>query len=269
MDRRNLTAIWHWRRRYPPNRLPVTSSPGSFAPPVARKPVRRRSAAAAVARRVPTARVAALFAEMITPGGGSAPALLVHRLGASFPRSGILEPWPSSRRPRSAAHIEPPAPPEPTAYLWPNDRRRKRSRPEARRVRRPLGLAWYQPLPPARLRPPARRRPAAANTRLTVRRLPPRLAAFLPPPPLPMALFVRQRPPRRQPARSRPRTGERLAALRLCHDPSMAAGMFFRDGPAAASFIHNTTSGAAVQQGSAAFARRGPASAAAWFRSRC
>src|SRR3990167_2125505 len=143
---------------------PAGPSRGSLPPRVARKPVRRRSAAAAVARRVPTARVAALFAEMITPGGGSAPALLVHRLGASSPRSGILEPWPSSRRPRSAAHIEPPAPPEPTAYLWPNDRRRKRSRPEARRVRRPLGLAWYQPLPPARLRPPARRRPPAADT---------------------------------------------------------------------------------------------------------
>src|SRR3990167_5708788 len=164
MDRRNLTAIWHWRRRYPPNRLPGPSPRGSLPPPVARKPVRRRSAAAAVARRVPTARVAALFAEMITPGGGSAPALLVHRLGASFPRSGILEPWPSSRRPRSAAHIEPPAPPEPTAYLWPNDRRRKRSRPEARRGRRALRLAWDQPPPPARLRPPPRRPPPAAET---------------------------------------------------------------------------------------------------------
>lgn len=194
--------------------------------------------------------------------------MLEHRLTCCHPRTGLLVPYPVRWPPRYAWYA-PPAPPEPTAHIWPNDRRRKRSRPDARRVRPDRGLAWYQTLPPALVQPPRGSRPGA-TTRPAVRRQPPtRLAALLPPPPLPSALFVGRGRRRRAPVRwSRTQLGTRLAAFRLCHDPSMAAGLFFRDGPAGATFIHNTTVGDAVQQGAGTFVRSGPA-AATWFRSRC
>src|SRR5690349_21327991 len=63
----------------------------------------------------------------------------MHRLTACYPRQRLLEEYPRRVQPRLHPELllPPPTPPE---HLWP-DRRRKRSRPEVRRVARPAPIA--------------------------------------------------------------------------------------------------------------------------------
>ena len=199
----------------------------------------------------------------------------MHRLTACYPRQRLLEEYP--RRVFPLLHPEllgeggPPDPdPDPPAYLWP-DRRRKRSRPETRRPRATPGLAWYtEPpptFPPTLLTPPVSRRlPLRSPRPARVDRVAPFTTAAA------TASVLFSRPARRRHRHSRrwdPVFRHQLAPLRTyCSDPSAAAALFVREGPAAATFVH-TQSAADVQFGAATFVRSGPGSAAAWFRSRC
>ncbi len=272
MERRRLTAILEGERRRRPRRLVLTSTAAAIAPPLIRRIARRRpSDYLPQRRRAAATRVAAVFQHMLTPGGGSAPALLVHRLGASFPRVGILDPWPPAFRPRSAALIESPAPPEPTAHRWPPIRRRRNPPPGARaRVILPRrGLAWSSE---ANLPTPYTE---ASHRRRGFRRAnPPRRqpttwwAAFAPRPTLGTELLVRDKRRRRPaPRPDRIRRGERLAALSWCRDPAMAAARFLRAGSAASTFAH-LAGGAAAEFATATFTRAG-AAASTLYRSRC
>lgn len=278
LTRRRLTALTPFVRRRPARRTPTSSvnAPTRFDPPFAHRQIRPRRFTLRLTevhgelnRLASVKRLAAVSQSTPTPGGGAAPPCLPHRLSSCFPRARVLQLYPARRPTRIPTGLVAPSPPVPTAHIWPNDRRRKRSRPGVPRIRPARGLPWYtgpaQPLQTALYRP-ARRRPAPQP--IARHAAPPRLAAIISDLRSDLVLLARARP-RRRPAARRPRIrlGDRLAPFR-CRDAAMSAGMFFRVGPAAATFVHNTNAGATVQQGAATFVRSGPA-AAKWFRSRC